>query len=388
MKGFAEIAKPLHRLTEKQRQFIWTEDCEIAFKQLKTALTSTPILAYPTNDDCFVLDTDASNLGIGAVLSQIQEGTEKVIAYFSRTLTKAEKRYCVTRKELLALVASTKQFHHYLYGKKFLIRTDHGALRWLVNFKRPEGQTARWLEVMGTYTFEIQHRPGVKEGLSRRPCDECEQCNRVERNAAQRQTITYRRKTPRAEGKETQNKVNDEMTSYETSVGDEKLLQLHCAVIAIAGDEYGNKDKSEDVVWPSDGLQLATKDLGEHEDKILQGKFWNGSYGLTGGRGCTAMDSVEGKRDHGKQSGDGERLKDSQRCTAVNLGRGDECSEEKSVDVEECMSVIDLRESQLRDKQIGQVIQWKESGDRRPEWSKVSPGDKTVKRYWTQWDRL
>ena len=391
VKGFAEIAKPLHRLTEKQQQFIWTEDCEIAFKQLKTALISTPILAYPTSGDSFILDTDASNMGIGAVLSQIQEGTEKVIAYFSRTLTKAERRYCVTRKELLALVASTKHFHHYLYGRKFLIRTDHGALRWLMNFKSPEGQTARWLERMGTYTFEIQHRAGIKhgnaDGLSRRPCDDCEQCNRVERNSAQRQTITHSMRTSHTGTNAALGKVDDDMTGDKMNAEAEKLKQLHCVVIVSAGDDNGNGVMLEDGVWPSDGRQNTAMDLDE-QDRDLQEKFWNGSYGPKGGRGCTAMDSEEGRKNPEEKSEDGERLRDSQRCTAVNLGQGEECSKEKSGDGEECISAIDLRESQLRDKTIGQVIQWKESGDRRPEWSKVSPGDKAVKRYWTQWDRL
>jgi len=77
----------------------------------------------------FILDTDASNHGIGVVLSQVQNGSEKVIAYFSRVLNKAERNYCITRRELLALVASLKSFHHYLYGRKLQIRADHISLR-------------------------------------------------------------------------------------------------------------------------------------------------------------------------------------------------------------------------------------------------------------------
>ncbi|CAG2220580.1 unnamed protein product [Mytilus edulis] len=84
------------------------------------------------------------------------------------------------------MVASIKNFHHYLYGRHFLVRTDHGALRWLMNFKNPEGQMARWLEVLGTYDFEIQHRAGRihsnADALSRRPClaTSCKYCNRIE----------------------------------------------------------------------------------------------------------------------------------------------------------------------------------------------------------------
>jgi len=78
----------------------------LAFKELKKRLITSPILSFPTSDGQFILDTDASNHGIGAVLSQVQGGTEKVIAYFSRVLNKAEKNYCVTRRELLAIVDS------------------------------------------------------------------------------------------------------------------------------------------------------------------------------------------------------------------------------------------------------------------------------------------
>ncbi|UYV84725.1 K02A2.6-like [Cordylochernes scorpioides] len=129
--GFSNIARPLHRLTESGRPFSWTIDCERAMDKLKQALSSPPMLAYPDPGEPFILDTDASNTGIGAVLSQTQDGVERVIAYFSKTLSKPERNYCVTRRELLAIVKSIEHFHHYLYGQKFLLRTDHAALRWL-----------------------------------------------------------------------------------------------------------------------------------------------------------------------------------------------------------------------------------------------------------------
>lgn len=89
---------------------------------------------------------------------QIQDQEEKVITYYSRSLTKPERNYCVIRKELLAVVEAVKHCHHYLYGGHFRIRTDHGALRWLLSFKSPEGQVARWIEMLGTYNLEIEHR--------------------------------------------------------------------------------------------------------------------------------------------------------------------------------------------------------------------------------------
>lgn len=114
--------------------------CDTAFRELEKRLISSPILSF-SKDERFILDFDASNHGIGAVLSQVQDGIEKVIAYFSRVLSKTEKNYCVTCRKLLAVVKSMKSFHHYLYGNKF--RIDPISLRWLLSFKNLEGQLTR-----------------------------------------------------------------------------------------------------------------------------------------------------------------------------------------------------------------------------------------------------
>ena len=178
IREYSRKARPLTRLTEKNVDFSWGPEEEAAWQLLKDELLKAPILAYPDPTKEFILDTDASGFGIGAVLSQIQEGKERVIAYGSKALTKEERRYCVTRKELLAIVHFVKQYRHYLYGNKFLIRTDHGALRYLMNFKDPQGQMARWLQVLDTYTFDIEHRAGRKhsnaDAMSRGPCKQCE----------------------------------------------------------------------------------------------------------------------------------------------------------------------------------------------------------------------
>lgn len=183
IRGFATIAKPLHRLTEKEMKFIWTEECQQAYTQLKRALVTSPVLVYPNAEKPYILDTDASGFGIGGVLSQQQEDGEHPICYFSRTLSKTERQYCVTRRELLAVVEAVKHFHHYLYGAEFLVRTDHGALNWIRRFKNPEGQLARWLEVLDTYNYQVQHRPGRvhanADGLSRRICGSCKFCKKL-----------------------------------------------------------------------------------------------------------------------------------------------------------------------------------------------------------------
>ena len=123
------------------------------------------------------LDTDASNVETGAVLSQIQDGEERVIAYVSKSLEGSEQRYCMAHKELLAVVGALKHFKCYLYGQKITGRTDNSAVSWLHRSKDPVGQPARWIEVIDTYDITFQHRPGRKHGnadaLSRYPCRQC-----------------------------------------------------------------------------------------------------------------------------------------------------------------------------------------------------------------------
>eukprot|EP00731_Ephydatia_muelleri_P004970 Em0002g1146a len=161
---FAAIARPLHQLTERGREFQWTQECIHAFDELKSRLLSAPILSFPDFEKPFILDTDACQYGIGAVLSQDHDGEEKVVAYGSRTLSKAERKYCVTRKELLAVVTFTKHFRPYLLGRHFTLRTDHSSLQWLYNMKEPEGQLARWLEQLQEYDFAVIHRRGCNHG--------------------------------------------------------------------------------------------------------------------------------------------------------------------------------------------------------------------------------
>ena len=185
IKDFSNIAAPLYHLTRKRAKFEWNETCENAFLTLKESLVSAPVLAYPTREDEFVLDCDASLYGIGAVLSQIQDGKERPIAYGSKTLSSNQQNYCTTMRELLAIVVFTKHFHHYLWGRKFRIRCDHASLVWLVNFKEPVGMLARWISVLGNYDFEIEHRKGSlhlnADSLSRKveqKCkrEDCETC--------------------------------------------------------------------------------------------------------------------------------------------------------------------------------------------------------------------
>jgi hypothetical protein len=186
IKHFAEIAKPLTDLTGKKTPFQWSNEAQQAFEILKRLLTTAPILAFPEPNGKFVLDTDSSLFAAGAVLSQIQDGQEKVIAYFSKKYNDAEQKYCTTKRELFAFYLAVKQFKPYLLGTTFVTRVDHKALVWLRRFKESTGTLGRWLVELQGFSFEIQYRPGKAhanaDALSRRPCPiDCQHCSSIER---------------------------------------------------------------------------------------------------------------------------------------------------------------------------------------------------------------
>jgi hypothetical protein len=170
----AEICKVLYQLvktTAAKEMVQWHDEHQEAFEALQQAMVSAPVLAYPNSTGIFILDVDASDVSIGAELSQLQSERERVIAYGSQALSKAQRRYCTTRKELLALVTFLNHFRFYLLGRFFIVRTDHNSLIWLMRFKNLEGQLARWLEAIAQFDFQILHRPGKlhgnADGLSR-----------------------------------------------------------------------------------------------------------------------------------------------------------------------------------------------------------------------------
>ena len=162
---FAANARPLHQLTEKTKEFHWNPEAQTASEQLKDCLTSTPILAFPTMKEPFILYADSSQFAIGAVLAQVQNGLKRVICYASKSLNKAQSRYSTTKRELLAIVNYTRHFKHYLLGRQFKIITDHRALQWLHNFNDPDALTALWLEKLAPFDdYEIEHRSGKSIG--------------------------------------------------------------------------------------------------------------------------------------------------------------------------------------------------------------------------------
>lgn len=190
---------PLSRLTAKKVNFQWGEKCEQSFQTLKQMLITSPILAFPDSDGEFILDVDASAYGLGGVLSQLQNGDERVIAYGSKTLSHTQHYYCTTKRELLALVHFLRHFRYYLLGRKFTVRTDHAPLKWLRNFKDADGMLARWLSVTECYDCVIEQRPGTKhrnaDALSRLTCkrSDCLDCaDSKQINNIQLNTLTER----------------------------------------------------------------------------------------------------------------------------------------------------------------------------------------------------
>ena len=154
IRGFAQMASPLNKLTSKNVHFQWTDDCQTAFDALKAALISAPILAYPDFTQPFHLYVDASQTGIGLTLGQVIEGKEHVTAYAGRDFNAAERNYSATEREALAVIDGIKRFQAYLYGRKFYIHTDHSALKWLMSIQDPTGRIARWSLLIQQFDFE------------------------------------------------------------------------------------------------------------------------------------------------------------------------------------------------------------------------------------------
>ena len=174
IRDFASKAAPLNGMLHKSQKFSWSQSQQDSLDLLKSALVSSPVLAMPNDEGHFTLDTDASDFAIGAVLSQTQDGQERVIAYASKSLDRRQRNYCVTRKELYAVVYFLGYFKQYLLGRQFTVRTDHAALSWLRRTPDPIGQQGRWLERMEEYDFNVVHRAGKQhsnaDAMSRHPC--------------------------------------------------------------------------------------------------------------------------------------------------------------------------------------------------------------------------
>ncbi|KAG6438737.1 hypothetical protein O3G_MSEX000180 [Manduca sexta] len=173
VKDFATIAAPLHNLTKGKRnkKFVWSDEADKAFVHLKTLLTTTPVISCPNFTKPFIIQCDASNKGIGAVLCQKLNNIEQPISYLSRKLNEREQLYSTSERELLSIVYAIEKFRPYIDGTHFTIVTDHSALKMLHKMKDPHGRLARWAMKIQQFSFDIIHRPGryniVPDALSR-----------------------------------------------------------------------------------------------------------------------------------------------------------------------------------------------------------------------------
>ena len=164
---YASIAVPLTDLTRKSKpnRVIWTPECASSFEKLKTALCSSAVLKSPEWDKTFLLQTDASGRGVGAVLSQPgKDGHDQPLAYFSKKLLPREERYSTVEKECLAIKLGVQAFHVYLVGHTFVIQTDHRSLEWLDRMKGTNDRLTRWSLMLQNYDFHVEYRTGRKNG--------------------------------------------------------------------------------------------------------------------------------------------------------------------------------------------------------------------------------
>ncbi|CAB0002844.1 unnamed protein product [Nesidiocoris tenuis] len=185
---FSSISVPLTSLLGKKRDWKWSKEQDRAFNRLKSALTSAPVLARPNFELPFTLQTDASQNGIGAALTQVHDGEERVITYCSRSLSSAERNYSVTEKECLAIIFGIEKNRQYLEGAEFKVITDHSCLKWLLNLKSPTGRLARWILRLQPYNYSVEYRKGkfncVADALSRIPSSQEECLTAITRSAA------------------------------------------------------------------------------------------------------------------------------------------------------------------------------------------------------------
>ena len=174
--NFTKLALPLYRLLKKDMPFKWGQEEQTGFETLRYCLMSDPILVYPNFNDVFIVESDASNKGIGGVIAQKQEdGRLKPILFASRTLNKAEANYSTTDKEALALVWMLKRHRYLLYGYKIHCYTDHKPLLGVFANTLPEGRLGRWALTIQAYAVKFFYKEGkfnlISDSLSRYPIE-------------------------------------------------------------------------------------------------------------------------------------------------------------------------------------------------------------------------
>lgn len=173
--NFAEVVSPLTDLLKKKTPWTWLQHQEDAFSELKRRLMSAPILVCPDFAQPFTIQTDASDVASGSILTQVIEGEERVIAYQSQRFSDVETRYASVERETLAVLHAVRKFRPYIEGQKFTVITDCSALQWLSKLKNPTGRLSRWSLELQQYDFDVKYRSGklnvVPDALSRAVCE-------------------------------------------------------------------------------------------------------------------------------------------------------------------------------------------------------------------------
>ena len=348
-------------LTKQNVPFQWTKLCQIAFDELKRELTSAGLVAHPTDEGQFILDTDASAKTIGCVLSQVQDGKERVIAYGSRTLSRTEQNYCVTDRELLAVRYFMEYYRQYLLGRKFLVRTDHQAIRWLFSLKDPKDRLARGLEILSTYTFTIEYRPGKKNGnadaMSQRRCNPMDcQCPLLD--------------------------------------GNEEIL-IPCGPCRKCSHRAHSMDSSpmgrdgavvpKEVTVSTQNGPIVTCSIGTQVDLIKVTKEMPIHTKTFRGRRCGRT-----ARKRGQNQAASGLEPHSQVCAIVCRQTTVDRSTYTEMENESWLlpeSAEELRQKQRADVDIAPIIKWLEEG-KRPSGSEVAWTSQTTRHYWLYWNSL
>ena len=289
IRNMSQIAYPLYELTKKTSTLVWTDQCEASFMRLKAALTSAPVLSFPdVQGSDFILDTDASNTGIGAVLSQVQDGEEKVIGFFSKLLSDSERNYCITKREFLAVIRAVEHFKPYLYGQHFLVRTDNAAVSHLLTLSGCNPQIQRWQLFLSSFKFDLVHRPGHKhtnaDSMSRMPCLQCgRKCSAQEsKTRSKGKPIHFRRKVVDSEVEPCQHTADTD-ASLEDKVDD---LMMSCSVLTRSQTRNLMDNSTSDTGIPDhhSGDNNTTSDIGNLQlsdpdiSPILQLKMAGAEY--------------------------------------------------------------------------------------------------------------
>jgi transposase InsO family protein len=440
IKDYGRIASPLTALTAKNKVFVWSQECQEAFEMLKAALVSPPILAMPLDDAQYLLDTDSSNFAIGAVLSQLQDGQERVIAYASRHLSTREQNYCVTRRELLAVVYYLKYFRHYLLGAKLpvRIRTDHAAILWLRRIPEPVGQQARWLETMEEFNFTVEHRAGRlhcnADAMSRIPCNNRRCCPPQDRDAngrtdgangwveggdmrvdasgdqliacsirvrdveCPRTSANYRREVDR--------RADADIVSLDRPDEVTDRARRYTMRADTGGTPIMNGDGATDDTlckqpfdgWPDADVKRAETSLKIPEDRRwAEGSEKSAETLLEGSRAVrTADGNNDTKLTRATVTDDGStETRASLPVTLTGRGDGDSnCNDghgARSRPDEAGVRWQDeraLAEMQRADPDLTEIIQLLEKGGEQPTWDDVAPLSEAAKILWRQWSRL